>query len=93
MKIDKTPESIKIENLVHLYSECFSKGLSEQYIDLNELRLYLKRFLECGKIISIVDQTNLVGALLAIPIGFDNDFPAELKTEFYGRNVWYIAEI
>lgn len=93
MKIEKSLDMIKIEELIQLYNECFSKGLSEQYIDLKELKRYLNTFLDSGKIISIVDQNKLAGALLAIPIGFDADFPADLQTEFEGKNVWYIAEM
>lgn len=93
MKIEKSSDLIKIDDLVHLYSDCFSKGLSEQYVDLNALTLYLKSFFEKGAIISIFDQNKLVGALLAIPIGFDEFFPEKLKTAFEGKNVWFIAEM
>ncbi len=93
MKIDKNHDVIKIEELIQLYTNCFSKGLSEQHIDLNELELYLKTFFDYGKIISIFDLDKLVGALLAIPVDFDQYFPVKLKTEFYGKNVWYIAEM
>jgi ribosomal protein S18 acetylase RimI-like enzyme len=93
MKIEKSPDLIRIEDLIQLYTHCFSKGLSEQHIDLNALKLYLKTFFDNGKIISILNQDTLIGALLAIPISFDADFPADLKTEFEGKNVWYIAEM
>lgn len=93
IKIEINPDFITIKDLIQLYTHCFSKGLSEQYIDLNELKLYLRTFIESGEVISIIEQDSLAGALLAIPISFDADFPAELKTEFEGKNVWYIAEM
>ncbi len=93
MIILKKTDLINIEELIQLYNECFSKGLSEQHIDLKELKLYLKTFFEYGKIISIFDQNKLAGALLAIPIGFDNYFPDKLKIDFENKNVWYIAEM
>jgi ribosomal protein S18 acetylase RimI-like enzyme len=93
MKIEKSPDLIKIEELIQLYTDCFSKGLSEQHIDLKELKLYLKTFFENGKIISVFDQNKLAGALLAIPIGFDNYFPDNLKIDFENKNVWYVAEM
>ncbi len=93
MKIEKTADLIKIEDLIQLYTDCFSKGLSEQHIDLSSLKLYLKTFIDDGKIILVLNQNSLAGALLAIPNSFDVDFPADLKTEFEGKNVWYIAEM
>lgn len=93
MKIEKSPDLIKIEELIQLYTDCFSKGLSEQHIGLKELKLYLKTFFENGKIISVFDQNKLAGALLAIPIGFDKYFPDKLKINFENKNVWYVAEM
>lgn len=93
MKIEKTADLIKIEDLIQLYTDCFSKGLSEQHIDLDALKLYLRTFIDDGKIISIFNQDTLTGALLAIPISFDADFPADLKAKLEGKNVWYIAEM
>ncbi len=93
MKIESNPDSVKEEDLIQLYLECFSTGTSEQFIDSVELKKYLKSFYLHGAILSIQDQEKLVGALLALPLSYDKLFPENLRKNYDSNKTWYIAEL
>lgn len=93
MEVFQTENTAFRGQITDLYIEAFSSGMSEQYIDLPELNLYLKSFFTDGKIIIAQDSNQLEGALLYCPLKMDSFLPDVIKYNFDIDKCLYIAEI
>lgn len=81
------------ENLVKLYIDTFSKGISAQFIPEDEAVNYLNEIFTAGYGIFGFSDQKIVAALLATPISFDTELPTKLQRKYSDKNSLYIAEV
>ncbi|MGF7140524.1 GNAT family N-acetyltransferase [Roseimarinus sediminis] len=79
--------------LVDLYVEAFMLGDAFQYIDRNEAYDYFDRIAGMGEIVLATASTSLKGALLAVPLSFDELVPESISKHFLVERSVYIAEL
>ncbi|WP_297086227.1 GNAT family N-acetyltransferase [uncultured Draconibacterium sp.] len=79
--------------LVGLYIATFSKGKSFQYNSVDETSAYLKMIFREGYGILVLDEEQLLGALLLTPLHFDKLLPAEIADNFNIKRSVYVAEM
>lgn len=90
----KITKSLNYSNEIFtLYSESFSKGISQQYIDLLALQNYIKFILVNGYALMATVKEKVVGVLLCFPLEFDTELPDEIKINFNVEKCIYIAEL
>jgi GNAT superfamily N-acetyltransferase len=93
LTIDKsTYQKYKLQ-LLQLYIDSFSTGLSAQKIDPVVTGLYLDGLFEVGYGILITEKDELIGALLAAPLSIDALLPDKIRQNFPIENCVYIAEM
>ncbi|MEI7503592.1 MAG: GNAT family N-acetyltransferase, partial [Paludibacter sp.] len=80
-------------DIIDLYIKTFSKGQSEQYIDITELNKYIDAILENGFSLLAIENEIVVGALLSCPLFLDKDIPPEIYKNFKVDNCIYVAEM
>ncbi len=76
-----------------LYIECYSKGTSAQFIDTDELNIYLKEILQFGTALLISDDNMLKACLIYTPLSFDKLCPDTVVSDFQPEKCVYIAEV
>ena len=91
--IDKRSFQNFKDQLLQLYLNCFSKGLSAQAIDPEVISQYLDSLFKGGYGIVVVEEDNVLGALLATPLSFDELIPDKIRQNFLVEDCVYIAEI
>ena len=93
IKVDKSNYQHYQAPLLKLYIDSFSTGLSAQTIDAVVTGHYLDTLFEEGYGIFIVEKEELIGALLATPLTFDDLIPDKIRQNFLIDNCVYIAEM
>lgn len=91
--IDKSKYQDYKAQLLKLYIDSFSTGLSAQKIDPIVTGRYLDALFEEGYGIFFVDKDELIGALLATPLTFDDLIPDKIRQNFIIENCVYISEM
>jgi len=79
--------------ITRLYNDCFSTGISGQYIDQGVLKQYINQIFEQGNVWLAVDDKYLAGVLLCLPLKFDESLPPKLKETLDVEKCLYIAEL
>lgn len=79
--------------LIALYMDAFSKGVSQQYIDEDELIIYIDKIRHNGMIYMVLDGANVTGAMFCMPLLQQSNLPDEIKLNFPMDNSIYIAEL
>lgn len=79
--------------LVDLYVEAFMLGDAFQYIDRDEAFGYFDRIAGMGEICLATESNSLKGALLAVPLSFDELLPVTISRHFNVETSVYIAEL
>ena len=93
MKIIQTNSSEYLNRIIDLYVEAFSTGQSEQYIDSDELSEYLDLIFKEGYTILAIENHELSGAVLILPLSFDKAIPAQISESFNLKQCLYVAEM
>jgi len=91
--INKKSYSNFKEQLLQLYLDSFSTGLSAQIVDKIVTGQYLDTLLEEGYGILIVEEQELFGALIATPLHFDRLIPDKIRKNILIEECVYIAEM
>ena len=81
------------DQLLQLYLDCFSTGLSAQSLDPIVIGQYLDSLLTGGYGIVVLERANVLGALLTTPLSFDELIPKKIKQNFLIEDCVYIAEM
>jgi GNAT superfamily N-acetyltransferase len=81
------------ETIIELYLEAFAMGDSEQFIDMESLKIYLERILKQGIVLLAIENKKPIGALLACPLAFDNYVTSAISQNFEIDKCVYIAEM
>jgi len=89
----QTNEVLYREAIVSLYIDCFSTGVSEQYIDLAELTEYIGLVLDKGNAVLSFENELMTGAVLSLPLKYDSYLPEIISRDFIVNNCVYIAEL
>lgn len=92
-KIGKEIYPVYKEQLLELYLESFSTGLSAQTFDPNGIGQYIDRLFDEGYGIVVLEEDMVVGALLATPLSFDEWIPDKIRQNFLIEECVYIAEM
>lgn len=79
------------DRLIEIYLNSFTSGDFAQYISAEEAEKTWLKYAEIGKIYVALWDEQLVGALVAFPLTFDEDFPA--RKDISEENTLYIAEL
>jgi ribosomal protein S18 acetylase RimI-like enzyme len=93
MKIIKTNNSNFRKQLINLYVEAFSTGISEQYIDLEELNRHIDLILREGYVLLAIKNEDVVGSVWLCPLKFDKLLPPEISEKFDVEKCLYLAEM
>lgn len=80
-------------DIIQLYIEAFASGLSEQYIDEVALEIYINRILEDGITFLAIENSHILGAVLACPLSFDEYVPSIITESFQIEKCLYVAEM
>ncbi len=79
--------------LIDLYVQCFSTGISEQYIDPDELNAYISKIEEKGISVLAMENGLVAGAILGYQLSEDTDLPDIIRADFQPEQCLYIAEL
>lgn len=93
IKFRETNSENYTNEIIRLYNDCFSKGLSQQYIDQTELQHYIAFILKNGTALIASEDEKIAGTLLCYPMSFEPDIPEIIKSRFNINNAVYIAEL
>ncbi len=93
MQIIKSTDFSRLNDIKDLYTEAFSGGISQQFIDIEELDKYIRSLLSTGYALFLVENKVTIGALLACPITFDTLLPEEISRKYSAESSIYIAEM
>ena len=80
-------------DIIQLYIEAFATGFSEQYIDMAALDIYINRILENGMTYLAIDNSHVLGVILACPLSFDEYVPSIINENFQIEKCLYVAEM
>jgi ribosomal protein S18 acetylase RimI-like enzyme len=81
------------DQLLQLYLNSFSSGLSAQSLDPKAIGQYLDSLLAGGYGIVVLEEEKVFGALLATPLSFDELIPDKINQNFLIEDCVYIAEM
>jgi len=93
MKTLKTNDAKYREEIISLYIEAFSTGLSQQYIDLEELNKYMDIIFNNGEVLLAIENEELLGGLLSCPLKYDKSLPKKISENFNLNKCVYVAEM
>ncbi len=93
MKIVNCNNDIYKKQIVDLYVEVFSTGISEQYIDLAKLELYVEKLVENQFSYITVNDDNVIAAILSCELKYDECLPTTIRQNYTIENSLYIAEL
>lgn len=93
IKLKETNSDSYTNEIIHLYNDCFSKGISQQHIDQTELQQYIAFILKNGSTLIATENEILAGALLSFPMSLEAEIPDIIKSEFEIDKSIYIAEL
>lgn len=93
MKIVNCYNDIYKKQIVDLYIEVFSTGISEQYIDLAKLELYVEKLFENQFSYIAVNDDNVIAAILCCELKNDESLPTIIRLNYNIENSLYIAEL
>ena len=93
MEIIETNNFEYKNDIIQLYVEAFASGISEQFIDLEVLDVYINNFLENGLVFLTVENYRVLGAILACPLSFDEYVPSIITQSFQIEKCLYVAEM
>jgi diamine N-acetyltransferase len=91
--IDKEAYQNYKEQLLQQYLDSFSTGFSAQAVDPITTGLYLDALFEEGYGILVIEGHELLGALIATPLHFDEWIPDKIKQNILIEECVYIAEM
>jgi len=93
MKILKTHDAKYRDEIISLYIEAFSTGLSEQYIDLEGLNKYMDIIFNKGEVLLAIEKEEVLGGLLSCPLKYDKSLPKEISENYPLDKCIYVAEM
>lgn len=93
MQLILTNDSGYSNEIAALYKEAFSSGVSQQYIDLEALNLYIELMLKEGGALLAVENNTVCGAILSCPLKYDKSLPPEIRRKFCVQHCIYLAEM
>lgn len=93
IKLKETNSDSYTNEIIKLYTNCFSKGISQQHIDQTELQQYIAFILKNGSTLIATENEMMAGALLSFPLSFEVEIPDIIKSEFEINKSVYIAEL
>ena len=91
--INKKSYHIYKEQLLKLYLDSFSTGLSAQTLDPVVTGQYLDALFEEGYGVFVMEEQGLLGALIATPLHFDQLIPDKIRQNILIKDCVYIAEM
>jgi GNAT superfamily N-acetyltransferase len=91
--IDKKDYKNYKKQLLQLYLDSFSTGISAQAVDPIITGHYLDALFEEGYGILVIDEQVLLGDLIATPLHFDHLIPDKIKQNISIEDCVYIAEM
>jgi ribosomal protein S18 acetylase RimI-like enzyme len=91
--IDKEGYQSYREQLLQLYLDSFSTGLSAQYLNPDAVGQYLDSLFTEGYGIVIVEGNVVIGVLMATPLKIDALIPDKIRQNFLVEDCVYIAEM
>jgi diamine N-acetyltransferase len=93
IKINKKEYNNYKERLLQLYLDSFSTGFSAQAVDPITTGQYLDDLFEEGYGIIVIEEQELLGALITTPLHFDQLIPEKIKQNILIDDCVYIAEM
>lgn len=93
MHILQTNDEKYRSDIIILYLDAFSSGKSQQFIDKNELEIYINKIYAEGFVFLAFENDKVTGALLSIPLKSDDQLPEKIKTNFKIEKCIYVAEM
>jgi ribosomal protein S18 acetylase RimI-like enzyme len=93
MELIKTNDSEYQNAIITLYVDAFSIGQSQQYIDIDELHLYINLILKEGYSILAIENNEVLGAVLICPLSLDKSLPLEISRNNSIERSLYVAEM
>jgi ribosomal protein S18 acetylase RimI-like enzyme len=93
MKIIQTKDKAHLTDVITLYIETFSKGISQQDIDLTHLTKHIALFISHGYTLLAIEENKVIGVLLAYNLNYDQYFPKEDFPHIDYGNSEYIGEV
>lgn len=93
MEIVQTNNSEYRDDIISLYIDTFSTGLSKQYINQVELNKYIDVIFEKGNVLLALENSQVMGALLTCPLKYDKSLPKDISGNFQVEKCVYVAEI
>jgi len=93
MEIVQTNNTEYRDEIISLYTETFSTGLSKQYINKSKLNKYIDIIFEKGNVLLALENSQVTGALLTCPLKYDKSLPKEISGNFPVEKCVYVAEI
>jgi len=91
--IDKKNYPDYKDQLLQLYLDSFSTGLSAQSLDPKAIGQYLDSLFVEGYGIGLIEDKEMFGALLITPLSFDELIPDKIRQNFLIEDCVYIAEM
>src|ERR1035437_5372536 len=91
--IDKKDYKNYKKQLLQLYLDSFSIGISAQAVDPIITAQYLESLFEEGYGIFVVEEQELIGALITTPLHFDHSIPDKIRQNILIEDCVYIAEM
>lgn len=93
MEIIQSQDSIYRSEIIELYVEVFSSGLSKQQIDLKELNSRIDAILVNGYALLALENSHIIGAILCCPLQLDKLLPEKIHQNFSIEKCVYVAEM
>jgi len=93
MKILKTHDTKYRDEIVSLYIEAFSTGLSKQYIDTTELNKYFDVIFNKGDVLLAIENDEVLGGLMTCPLKYDKSLPKVISEKYPIDKCVYLAEM
>ncbi len=93
MKIIQSSNTNYRNEIIALYIEAFSTGLSREHIDLEELTQYVDFIFEKGYILLAIENQEFIGTIWVYPLSFEKEFPTNILENLNIANCLYISEM
>jgi diamine N-acetyltransferase len=93
MKILKTHDTKYRDEIISLYIEAFSTGLSKQSIDTVELNKYFDVIFNKGEVLLAIEKEEVLGGLMTCPLKYDKSLPKSIPEKYPIDKCVYLAEM
>ena len=93
MEIIQSRDSYYRNEIIELYVEAFSSGLSQQEINRDELNSHIDEIFENGYALLALENSRVIGVILSCPLQLDKLLPEKISQNYLIEKCIYVAEM